>query len=853
VSLRLALREIRNHPRFAAFFTLNLALGFAGFAALDAFERSVSGELRQRSKAYLAADVAVSAGRPLADEEVRHLDSLAGADVRISRAAQLFSMAAGEGRSRLVEIHAIDSDFPLYGAVVLEDTGPAGPEQKSALRDAAGAWVDPPLLTQLDVDLGDELRIGSATFRIQGAVARDGSRGSSGFSIAPRVYIALAQLERTGLVATGSRVQYRRTYRLPPGADSDGLARSMRLGVADPAIAVRSHREATRDLARAYASVSDHLGLVALIAIFLAGLGAAHLFRSFLSRRVRELAVLLCLGTTRGTAQLVFFVQVGLLSLAASLCACGIAALLLPALTRLAGGFVPPDFQPRVGWQAVGLVLLLSATASASACLPLVARLRSLKPAELFAEHAQPALGRGPRDALLLLPALALFWLVAVWRTGSFSVGSAFIGVFTVALAVLLLLAVVGLRGLGALPLRRPLAARLALRELARSRASTVSGFVAIALCALLASIPPQMRAALARELEAPEASRLPSLFLFDIQPEQVAPLERHVTERGASLQRVSPMVRARLTSHNGESLREQPTAEPPPGRTAGGAAEARRLRARRHNLTWRADLTDSERIRAGRPFSGPHHQDSEGPAELSLEVNFAERLGVGLGDTLAFDVQGVPVEGRVVNLREVRWNSFQPNFFVAFNPGVLDGAPATFLASVPRLPDDDRLLLQTSIVDAFPNVSVIDVTRAVARLVGLVVQLHWAITSTGALSIVVGLLLVFAIARDQARARRWETNLLKVLGADFSRIRHMLDLEFGVLGLLASLAGCALGLAASRVLATSVLDAPWTVSWPPLLLVLAAVPLVCVVTGRAAARSVLRERPLALLQADGD
>ena len=41
--------------------------------------------------------------------------------------------------------------------------------------------------------------------RIQGVVARDGSRASSGFSIAPRVYIALAQLERTGLVATGSR------------------------------------------------------------------------------------------------------------------------------------------------------------------------------------------------------------------------------------------------------------------------------------------------------------------------------------------------------------------------------------------------------------------------------------------------------------------------------------------------------------------------------------------------------------------------------------------------------------------------------------------------------------------------
>ena len=133
MSLRLALREIRNHPRFAAFFTLNLALGFAGFAALDAFERSVSGELRQRSKAYLAADVAVSAGRPLADEEVRHLDSLAGADARISRAAQLFSMAGGEGRSRLVEIRAVDTDFPLYGAV-----GAADPERPVAVLGRVG-------------------------------------------------------------------------------------------------------------------------------------------------------------------------------------------------------------------------------------------------------------------------------------------------------------------------------------------------------------------------------------------------------------------------------------------------------------------------------------------------------------------------------------------------------------------------------------------------------------------------------------------------------------------------------------------------------------------------------------------
>ena len=51
--LKLALREIRNHPRFSAFFTLNLALGFIGFVVLDAFESSVAGTLRGRSRAFL--------------------------------------------------------------------------------------------------------------------------------------------------------------------------------------------------------------------------------------------------------------------------------------------------------------------------------------------------------------------------------------------------------------------------------------------------------------------------------------------------------------------------------------------------------------------------------------------------------------------------------------------------------------------------------------------------------------------------------------------------------------------------------------------------------------------------------
>jgi putative ABC transport system permease protein len=845
VVLRLALREIRNHPRFSAFFALNLALGFVGFVVLDGFESSVSRELRARSKAYLTADLAVSSDRALTAAEADRLDALAGSGAQVSRAVELFSMAGAGERARLVMLHAVDPVFPLYGDVVLEGSGAAGVEAKRALREGPGAWIDPPLLAQLGVAPGADVRIGAARFRVQGVVARDGGRVASGFSIAPRIYIARENLEATGLVATGSRVRYRRFYRLPERADVEAAGRALSAAIDDPRVRVRTHVQATRDLARTYEAVGEHLGLVSLVAVFLAGLGAAHLFHAFLTRRVKDVAILVSLGATRARAQLVFLTQLLLLALAGAVLACTLAALLLPLATRLLGGFLPEGFEAGVGWQAAAAVALLALAGSTAACLPLLARLRTLRPAELFAEHARPALGRGPRDALLLLPALALFWAMAVWRAGDLVFGCWFAGIFVGSLLLLLLGALAALRALGRIPARRSIAPRLALRELARGRASTVSAFVAISLCAHLLSLPPQVRGLLERDLVAPEASQLPSLFLFDIQPAQVEPLERFVRERGTELQRVSPLVRARLDSINGAPASERAA----DGESGADDARARELRSRRYNLTYSGVLNDSERLRAGRPFAGRFGPGARGPAELSLEIDFARRLGVDLGDTLAFDVQGVPVEGRVVALREVRWNSFQPNFFVTFQPGVLEDAPAVFLASVPSLPSREREALQASIAGTFPNVSAIDVTRTVERILDIARQLRWALGSTALLSLLVGLVLVYAIARDQARARRWETNLLKVLGADFLRIRRALDLEFGVLGLVAAVAGSGVSLIALAILARFVFRVPFGVAWVPLVLTLVAVPVVCVVTARLAARRVLRERPLVLLQ----
>ncbi|MCH2169214.1 hypothetical protein MK489_00405 [Myxococcota bacterium] len=847
--LRLAYLEIRNSPRFALFFAVNLAIGLTGFAALDAFDHAVASELVARSRSFMGADLVVQSSRPLEAEEARRFDGAAGRGALVSPGARLFSMAGGGERARLVEVRAIDGRFPHYGMIELEGAGPAGDAERARFLDTPGAWLDPALVEQLEVKVGGQIRIGQMSFQVIDTVARDTGRATSGFSIAPRIYLPIEHLPSTGLIDTGSRIEYQRFYRLSEGVDVEVVTQRFRSMLDDERVRVQSHLEATRSLARAYGAVASYLGLVSCVAVFLAGLGAAYLFRSFLLARLHEIAILMSLGASRARAQSVFMIQLWCLAGLATGIACGLAAALLPAVAAAAADFLPPGATLGLEARTLAVTFALAWLGSTAACLPLVARIRSLKPASLFREHTEPSLEQGPRDVLLLIPALVTFWAFSVWRAESLEAGSLFVAVFATAMALLALSGRLLFHLIARLPRPSSVSLRLALRRMARGTGGSLANFVTISLCALLVSLAPQLRAALSRDLDPPKGPGIPSLFLFDIQPEQVDPLREHVKGQGSVLQRLSPMVRARLTGINGVD-------NPAPAArrdtlTARRAREGReaQLRTRRYNLTYAEALSDSEKLVEGTPFMGPFEPVVEGPAQLSLEVHFADELGVGLGDVLDFDVQGVRVSGQVVNLREVRWNSLQPNFFVTFQPGVLEEAPQILIASIPRLSPTLRESLQGSITQEFPNVSIIDVTRSVERLLGLLKQLEWALTSTAAFSVFVGLVLVFAIARDQARTRRWETNLLKVLGAEFGQIRAATDFEFGLLSLFASLAGVTCSALSSALLSRLLLESDWAIDWWATSGTVVAIPLICVFTARFAGRSVLRERPLALLQ----
>ena len=852
--LKLAFRELLNNRRFSLFFLFNLALGLAGFIALDSFKESLDNHLGQNSKAILGADIALTSYLPFEEKTLDALEAKFPQNTLSTRKTSLFTMVATEDQTRLVQITGIEKEYPFYGKMVLKNNGVVeskNVEQSLAL--SGEAWVYPELLFMLSLKLGGSLKIGEKKFRIADTVLDDPSSSFSSFGLAPRVYLAYSQMQETALLSKKSRISYQRLYRLPDGTDLSGLVVKLQNKInsfdgSDSKIRILTHKRAGNNLGRLLGYLNDYLGLVAMIAVFLAGIGAAYLFRNYLVHRFREISILMSLGATRQQTYRMVLWQLGLLGTGAAFIAIIISLAILPLLPLLLKQFLPNGFETQLSLGSLLFALVLGGVGSLVFCLPVLSRIRTVQPLQLFHKNIgqQDVTPVFWRQALSYLPLLILSWSLSVWQSHSLIVGSAFVGMLLASILFLGSIAWVVLFQAGKLSQTSgSTMKRLAFRNLQRNRTGAISCFLALALGTLLINLIPQIYQGLQEEVSRPDDFRIPSLFLFDIQPEQVEPLQKTLSAEKVNLNYLSPMVRARLEKVNGKSF----DANSKEVSLTREQERQQNFRIRNLNLSYRTQLSDSEQIVEGRPLTTNFDLDSVKPAEISLELRYAERMGFKLGDLLTFNVQEVLVEAIVINLRRVQWNSFQPNFFILFQPGVLEDAPGTFVGSIGGLVASSRMNIQNLIVSDYPNVSVIDVTRMVGRVLKISDQMVLALRLMAYLSILAGLVVVFSIARHEVEGRLWELNLLKVLGARFSDIQKMIQIEFAVLGIFAGLFGVAVSLIMSYGISWWFFENLWKWTWQTSLGSIIGVTSLSVGVAWLATQRTLRSSPLNLLR----
>lgn len=837
---RYLLRESRGSRSRLTFFVLCLAIGVAAIVSVAGLSRGLQQGIRKEARKLLAGDLAVSGTRPL-PVEVEEL--LAGqAQLETARLKEMVTVVATSaeapepGRSQVVELKVVDGDYPFYGALRLE---PAAPLE--ALLQDDTTVVAPDLLDRLGLAVGDTLRIGGEDFRISGVVLAEPDRIAGGFSLGPRVFLDQAGFARTPLEQKGSRIFHRLLVKLPDSADSgrlESLADRLR-EIVDEELGyeVETHADALPSLRRGVRRVERFLGLVALLSLLLGGVGAAQTTRAWLATKMDAIAILRCLGLRPREVLLLYLGQAVMLGLVGSLIGAALALIILRLVPPLLGDLIPVT-SFRV-WQpaAIGRGVALGTGIAVLFSLPPLLITRRIPPLRVLRKDVEP-LPPSRWVALVTGGLLVLgIWLTASIQSGSRSLGSQFtIGVLAAAL-VLALAAIVLVKLVARRRAGGPVWLRHGLASLGRPGAATLGAAVALGIGVLLVLGLQLVEAGLEEELRSALPSAAPTGFLVDIQPEQWAGVQNLLAAEGAQNIDSVPVVMARLTAIDGRPVEDLVA-------SGGDNRDRRWALTREQRLTYLSQLPDDNRIIEGRLWA-----DEERP-EVSVEADFAQELGVGLGSTLEFDIQGVPLDLHVTSLRTVDWRTFGINFFLVVEPGVLEEAPQHRIATA-QLPPDREQPIQDLLASRFPNVTLLKIRELLEKVAQVLERLATGVRFVGAFTVLAGIVILGGAVSAGTVRRGREIALLKTLGMTRKGVMGMLATEYALLGAVAGLIGSAGGLVLSWVVLTRGMELDWHFQLPPTALAVVATIVLTAATGIAASWVALRKRPVEVLRSE--
>ncbi len=775
-----AWRELTRNRLFTLLFVVNLSFGLSGIAFVEQFKAVFSHLMNERSLSILGADLALSSRLPISDELVAKVMGDLPVGTTQSLQLSMMSMARSQKNSRLVNLSTIGEGAPYYGRLILERAGEV-PRSDLLAPGSESVWVYSELLAQMGLKIGDEIAIGQASYTISDVVAEDPGQTMRMGGFAPKVFISKPGLERANLLGEGATVRYKVGFKFPSSAQVklEKLAETLDTKYSSEDVRVLTPTKASEGLARGLDYLTDFLGLVSVVALFLASVGLFYLYRSYLASKRREIAVLSFLGLKEGQILRIFSIHLFLLGLLGTAVSLILISVLFPFVIDIVNELLPFKLQSSLATSALIATLCVGIGATLLLCLPLISPLVKTRAIDLLRDRIGGVSVLSWKRSFWFLPWLIFCYLLSVWMAGGPKVGTLFVGVIAVVALFLFFIGFLGLKLLERSSLARiSLAMKLAVGYLVRFRLATLSLFVALSLSVHLLHLIPQLEESLREEFVAPSDHALPSLFLFDIQEEQLETLRALSEKHGAKLRLVSPLIRSRLTAINGEPYKrdnsEALTRED---------QEQRRIRNRGLNLSYRSDFDVSETVVEGKPFSGPY-EGGDQPIELSLEQRWASRMELKLGDELTFSVFGLPIDGVVTSIRKVRWTSFVPNFFVLVQPGVLEDAPKTYLAAMEKMDEATKVAFERDLYQELSNISSIDVARIIERTLVILAQMAMALKIMSVLSLIVGLLVLYSLINNQMRERARDLVLLKVLGANRALIEKSVRIQiFAIAG----------------------------------------------------------------------
>ena len=836
----MARRELRSAWKRLLFFFICIAIGVGSIVALRSIIRNFHDVMASDARAILGADVQISSGRPWNPETLATIDRVSkplGA-VRaetIESATMMRPVNESNQRALLVELRGIEPPFPFYGAYTLSHGQPYNPQ----LLKNNGLIVVQSVLERLDVKLGDQVRIGTETFTLNAILEREPGF-SGGFQFGPRVILDKNALEKAGLTGFGSRTRRRIMLRVPD-ENVEKVTNELRTALKSNFINVRSYRQSQERIDNQFTRAENFLSLTGFIILILGGIGVSSVTRVFIEEKRKSIAVLKCVGATGSRIFSIYLLQILVLGWTGSVVGLLLAKLTLFLLGQSYQTILPPGMSYTLQWpsilQGFGFGLLVTLLFSA---LPLL-RIRHIKPNVLLRDETENA-GRMKRkfDMVRFLTATIVFaglFFLSVWQAGSLRVGIFFLVGFILTALILHATALLIMRLVRRFKRIASFQTRHAISGLHRPGNQTQVIVMAVGLGSFFIIATQAMQSNLLREMDFQTRTNLPNMYLIDIQSDQKQGVEKIVLEATGEKPEILPTVRARIAAINGKEVDRE-------------SAEYKKDRGRlgfEYTMTYRDYLDETESILEGKFWD----QKPSSVPEISIEESLKGMMGLDVGSNMTLDILGRKITARVTSIRRVDWKNARTGFYILFRPGVLEAAPNVYVAALDApLTEPARSRFQRTLVDAYPNITAIDVVDIVRGIQKILNTITLGISFIGGFVFLSGVLILIGSIAMTKFQRIYEAAVLKTLGATRKLILKILMLEYALLGLIAGLIGSLAAMGLSYAISVYVFELDWQFAPMIYLIGVAATILLVTLVGALSSLNVLNRKPLAVLRA---
>ena len=833
----IALRELRAGLSGFYIFMACVALGVAVIATVSTLSDALRSGFETQGAVILGGDVTFARMHARATDAERGWMEARG---RVSEVATLRTMARrldGEQQA-LVELKAVDSAYPLVGEVEVE----GAPFAEAIAAD--GAVVDPVLLSQLGLAIGDKLRIGETEVVVRATLKNEPDAVADRLTYGPRVFASHATLIKTGLVQPGTLVRWRYALKLPEGtaeaaSDVAAFRESAKTELSQSGFVIGDRRDPSPQVTRTLDRLRQFLTFLGLAALFVGGVGIASAVATFIERRRNVIATMKAIGATSRLVLTIFLLQVMVIALIGIAIGLAIGVTAPYFLISAYGDQLP--IKADIAYSATSIIASAVYGLLVALLFTLwpLGRAELIKPSVLFRDEVAPETVWPRRGIIVLTAVIAATLLGFVLMMAE----STRIALYLCGAVVLVFAVFTGLGGLVtrlARRIPRPKWPELALaignlgapggltRSVVVSLGSGLSLLVAVALA----------DASLVEELTGRLPKKAPSYFLLDIPKSDAEELSRVVAREapGAHLTE-APMLRGRLVELKGRKVEEF---KPPP--------EAQWVLNGDRGLTYSDTLPEGSNLVAGEWW--PEGYDGE--PLVSFERELARHLGIGIGDQVKVNVLGRDLTARIANLREVKWESLTLNFVMVFSANALKGAPHNLLATVSlpdRVPLETEANLGRAVGKAFPTVTVIRVKDALNAATAILEKVMVAVRVAGGVTLIAGALVLAGALATAQRRRVLEAVVLKVLGATQRRVLLSHVAEYLLLATIAGVFAIGLGAFAAWIAVGEVMKIPFTFSVDAVLKALAVSIGLVLLFGSLGTWAVLRAKPAATLR----